>query len=166
MEEFCMSDKSIDEIREETWYISLREEGQYIFELIYKYHQYFSKKDKKFRHISRTTRILILFLSMISTIVLGLKTLMTQEHQIVLGLIISALITFTTAVSSYFNFEEYWMRNIAIHIDLNILRDNFIFEAKMGKLNNEGMVEKYRKSLEELQKRNIEYWQRSLKKIG
>lgn len=161
-----MGDKSIEEFRRESWYVDLCDEGQYLFELVFKYHRYFSKKDKKFRCISRTIRLLILFFTMVNTIVLGMKTVLTQEHQIILGLIISAVITFATAVSSYFNFEEYWMRNIAIHIDLNILRDNFIFDAKIGKLNDGEVMEGYRKTLEDMQKRNIEYWQRSLKKIG
>lgn len=161
-----MENKSIDEIRNETWNINLSEEGQYIFYLIHKYHQYFSKQDKKFRRIARIMRLTILFLTMANTIILGLKTVLTQELQIVLGLVISAIITFGSAVSSYFNIEEYWMRNITTHIDLNVLRDNFVFDAKSGELDDKKKLDKYRDELEEIQKRNIKYWQRALKKIG
>lgn len=156
----------MEDIEKEKWYTDLCEEGQYIFELIFKYHKYFSKQDKKYRYISRTLRLLILMLTMANTIVLGLKTVIQVDRQIVIGLIVSALITFVTAISSYFNFEEYWMRNITIHIELNVLRDNFIYEAKAGGLNNKEILEKYREALETLQKKNIEYWHRSLKKIG
>jgi len=161
-----MDNKSIDNFKEEQWYIKLCEEGRFLFDSIYKYHAYFSSQDKKYRNIVRFLRVFILLLSMANTIVLGLKTIIDADCQIVVGLVISALITFVTAILSYFNFEEYWMRNITIHIDLNILRDNFLFEAKAGKLNNSQELEKYKKALEELQKRNTEYWQRSLKKLG
>lgn len=161
-----MSDKVTEDFREDSWYKELCEEGQYIYLLIHKYHQYFSKQDKKYRRIVRAFRILVLLFSMINTIVLGMKTIISADGQIVTGLVLSALITFISAVSSYFNFEEYWMRNITIHIDLNILRDNFIFDAKIGRLVGKDELEKYRKTLEELQKKNIEYWKKSLKNIG
>lgn len=161
-----MCDNITEDFRADSWYKELCEEGQYIYSLIHKYHQYFSKQDKKYRRIVRTFRILVLLFSMINTIVLGMKTIISADGQIVTGLVLSALITFISAVSSYFNFEEYWMRNITIHIDLNILRDNFIFDAKIGKLADREEIEKYRKNLEEIQKKNIEYWKKSLKNIG
>ena len=161
-----MSDKFIENFKEDSWYKELCEEGQYIYVLIDKYHQYFSKQDKKYRRIVRTFRLLVLLFSMINTVVLGMKTIISVDGQIVTGLVLSALITFISAVSSYFNFEEYWMRNITIHIDLNILRDNFIFDAKIGRLSEKDEIEKYRKDLEDIQKKNIEYWKKSLKNIG
>lgn len=161
-----MSDKFIENFKEDSWYKELCEEGQYIYVLIDKYHQYFSKQDKKYRRIVRTFRLLVLLFSMINTVVLGMKTIISVNGQIVTGLVLSALITFISAVSSYFNFEEYWMRNITIHIDLNILRDNFIFDAKIGRLSEKDEIEKYRKDLEDIQKKNIEYWKKSLKNIG
>ncbi len=161
-----MSDKIIENYKEDCWYKELCEEGQYIYTLIDKYHQYFSKQDRKYRCIVRTIRLLVLLFSMINTVVLGMKTIISVDNQIVTGLILSALITFVSAVSSYFNFEEYWMRNITIHIDLNILRDNFIFDAKSGRFSQIKEIEKYRKNLEEIQKKNIKYWKKSLKNIG
>ena len=166
MGENHMSDKLTEDFREDSWYKELCEEGKYIYLLIHKYHKYFSKQDKKYRCIVRAFRILVLLFSMINTIVLGMKTIISADGQVVTGLVLSALITFISAVSSYFNFEEYWMRNITIHIDLNILRDNFIFDAKIGRLVEKEELEKYRKTLEELQKKNIEYWKKSLKNIG
>lgn len=160
-----MSDENTYGLKKEKWYEDLCEDGQYIFELIYKYHQYFKKQDKKYRRIVRGFQLLILFFSMTNTIVLGLKTIILVDWQIVLGLIMSAMITFITAISSYFNFEEYWMRNITIHIELNILRDNFVFEAKAGKLTDKNEIEKYRKALEDIQKKNIKYWQRTIAKM-
>ncbi len=161
-----MSDKLTENFKEDIWYKELCEEGKYIYDLLHKYHQYFSKQDKKYRRVVRVFRLLVLLFSMINTVVLGMKTIISADGQIVIGLVLSALITFISAVSSYFNFEEYWMRNITIHIDLNILRDNFIFDAKIGRLDRKEELEKYRKNLEDLQKKNIKYWKKSLKNIG
>jgi hypothetical protein len=146
------------------WYANLKNEGQYVFDLISKYHKYFSAQDKKYRFIVRTVKVIILIFAMLSTVVLGLKTIISTDAQIVIGLILSALITFITAVSSYFNFEEYWMRNITIHIKLNVLRDNFIFEAEAGKLDNT-RTDYYRIELDKIQHENIRYWEKSIKKI-
>lgn len=74
----------------------------------------------------------------------------------------SSLITFLTAVLSYFNFEEYWMRNIAIHIELNIIRDNFKFDVEAEKL-DDAKIEHYRKILENIQLNNIRYWKKATK---
>lgn len=160
-----MNNKSIDQIRKETWYVNLSEEGKYIFDLIHKYHQYFSDQDKKYKYIARAIKLLILFFTMVNTIVLGLKSVIAPEYQIVSGLVISALVTFVTAISSCWNFEGYWMRNVTIHIDLNIMRDNFVFEAMSGKLEDPEELERYRKLLEDIQKSNIEYWHQALKKV-
>lgn len=161
-----MSGKTMEEIKREGWFLDLNEEKQYIFELIFKYHKYFSGQDKKYRYIVKALRLLVLVLTSVNTIILGVKNYISVDKQILFGLILSACITFFTAVMSYFNYEEYWMRNIAIHIDLNVLRDNFIYDAKAGKLKQEGTADKYREELENLQKRNIDYWQRALKRIG
>ncbi len=148
----------------EQCYLNLKNEGKYIFDLINKYHNYFSQQDKKYRRIVRVLKILILSLAMISTIVLGLKTVIEINMQVFIGLILSSLITFITALSSYFNFEEYWMRNIAIHIKLNILRDNFVFDAEAGRL-EDTRIELYRKELDNIQYGNICYWEKAIKKL-
>ncbi len=161
-----MGSRFTEGFKEESWYKELCEEGQYICDLIHKYHKYFSRQDKKYRHIVRVFHILVLLFSMINTIVLGMKTIISADIQIVAGLILSALVTFVSAIMSYFNFEEYWMRNITTHIDLNILRDRFIFDAKSGRFDDRKKIQQYKDALEELQKKNIKYWKKSLKKIG
>ena len=80
-----------------------------------------------------------------------------DETRISIGLVISALITFLSAIYSYFHFEEYWMRNISIHIELNILRDEFIFDAETNKLEEKRLIY-YLNKLNELQQSNINYW--------
>lgn len=146
------------------WYIDLEYKAKYVFDLINKYHNYFSLQDKKFKKIVRFLKVLILFFSMASTIILGLKTIIEINWQVVLGLILSTFITFTTAISSYFNFEEYWMRNISIHINLNILRDYFIFDAKSGVL-DEKRLKHYIEELEKIQNNNIHYWEKAIKRV-
>ena len=99
-----------------------------------------------------------------NTVILGLKDIINIDLQIVLGVILSALITFFTAITTYFNLESYWMRNIQIHIKLNILRDNFLYDASLGDINNT-KIDEYKNALENLQKDNIKYWNKALNKI-
>lgn len=148
----------------ERWYESLHDSGQYIADLICKYHKYFSNQDKKYRKIVRISKVVLFTLAMISTIVLGIKTTTRVDVQIVIGLVLSALITFVSALSTYFNFEEYWMKNISIHIKLNILRDEFILEAIRGEI-DDTRVEYYMKELNDIQNKNICYWEKAIKSI-
>lgn len=148
----------------EEWYVNLSGEGKYVADLIHKYHRYFSEQDKKYRVVVRTFKVTLLVLAMISTIVLGLKTVIEVDYQVVTGLVLSALITFITAISSYFNFEEYWMRNISIHIQLNIIRDSFILEAESKKIDDK-RITYYMCELTNIQKENINYWEKAIKKI-
>lgn len=148
----------------EGWYIQLLDNQKFIYDLIYKYHNYFSKKDTKYRRIVRAFKFVILSLSMISTIVLGLSTIICKDIQVVVGLIVSALITFITSITTYFNFEEYWMRNITVHIELNLLRDNFIYDAKSNSLGDE-RIRMYRERLDSIQNKNLSYWNRSIEKL-
>lgn len=150
--------------KKEEWYSDLSREGKYVADLIHKYHRYFSGQDKKYRIIVRTLKIILLVLAMISTIVLGLNTVINANFQIVAGLILSALITFITAISSYFNFEKYWMRNIAIHIQLNIIRDNFILDVEGEGIDDERITH-YMDKLTCIQKENISYWEKVIKNI-
>ncbi len=141
----------------EQWYSNLDDQKKYVADLIHKNHRYFSNHDRKFRRIVYALKLTILFLSMLSTVILGIKTCISDEARISIGLVISALIAFFTTIYSYFHFEGYWMRNISIHIELNILRDEFIFEANANKLDEE-RLSYYLKRLKELQQCNIDYW--------
>lgn len=143
--------------KNEHWYYDLDDQGKYVADLIHKYHRYFSNHDKKFKRIVYILKLIILFLSMLNTIILGIKMCFSDEVRISIGLVISALISFLTAIYSYFHFEEYWMRNISIHIGLNALRDEFVFEAEANKLDDE-RLDCYLKKLKELQQSNIDYW--------
>ena len=143
---------------------SMTQEGQYIYDLIIRYHSYFSKKDRKYRIIVRAIKTSILICSMGSTVVLGLKEIIASQAQITAGLIISSMLSLLTAISAYFNFEEYWMRNITIHIQLNVLRDNYVYDAKAGILTTD-KIDNYRKELEKIQTENITYWKKAIKRI-
>lgn len=155
----------MEHYKEQNWYnANLQEEGRYVADLIIKYHNYFKKKDKKYRKIVQIVKISILFLAMISTIILGLKNVLNENYQINTGLVLSATITFLTALSSFFNFEKYWMRNISIHIELNILRDNFIYEAEAKKV-DDTKLQYYRAALDNIQNKNVTYWEEAIKKL-
>jgi len=132
----------------------LSNESKYVYELIKKYHNYFSRQDKKYGNYVKILKIITLSLAMSSTIVLGLRTVIDINLQVSIGLVLSSIITFITAIASYFNLEKYWMRNIAIHIELNLLRDNYIYDAEAGKL-DDFRTEYYRNELDKIQKRNM-----------
>ncbi len=159
-----MSTSEIEKWTSQKTYKNLSDEAKRVFSLINKYHSYFSTQDRKYKVIVRIVKVTILSLSMLSTIVLGLKTIIQIDLQVVIGLILSALITFTSAILSYFNFEEYWMRNISVHIELNILRDTFILDVEANKI-DETRIKFYRDQLDDIQKNNIKYWEKIIKKL-
>jgi len=149
---------------QEEWYTSLSDEGKYVVDLIFKYHNYFRRKDKRHKNFVIFTKIIVLFLAMCNTIVLGTKYFSASDFNISLGLILSAVITFLTAMSTFFNFEQYWMRNILMHIELNKLRDKFIYEAKAKKISGE-CLDFYINKLGDIQDENIKYWENSMLKL-
>ena len=149
--------------REEAWYPSLSSKAKCIADLIYKSHDYFSKKDARYRRIVQVCKIIVLILAMASTIIFGLKTIIDEDIQVIVGLIVSALITFVTALSSYFNYEVYWIRNIKTHIKLNMLRDRFRLDAEGEALDDE-KLEYYMNELQDIQKENLIYWERNINK--
>jgi hypothetical protein len=148
----------------ESWYRELTDDAKNVIHLILKYHEYFKKQDVKYRRIVHILKICVLILAMISTLVLGLKSITNINFKLDVGLCISATITLLTAVSSYFNFEKYWMRNITIHIKLNTLRDNFIFEAEADRIDGD-RTQYYMTILDEIQNANIRYWENAIQKM-
>ena len=158
-----MSLSSNEAWKEEQWYVTQSDSGKYLADIIHKYHSYFSKQDKKYRRIVRTLKLTVLVVALISTVLLGIRTIHT-DAQVTIGIITSAVITLVTAISSYFNFEEYWMRNINIHIRLNLIRDNFILDAETGPL-SEDRINHYMEKLNIIQESNIKYWKKAIKKV-
>ena len=149
--------------KNEKWYAKQFESGKYLADTIHKYHSYFSKQDKKYRRIVRILRITVLVVALINTVLLGIRSI-NADAQVTIGIISSAVITLVTAISSYFNFEEYWMRNINIHIQLNLMRDNFILDAEIGPL-GEDRINCYMEKLNKIQEGNIKYWEKAIKKV-
>lgn len=150
--------------RKEDWYINLTAQEQQLADLIYKNHDYYSKQDKHYRKWVRVIKFIILLITLANTIILGVKGILEQEVQVNVGLILSAIISFITALFTYFNLEEYWMRNISIHIKYNILRDEFMLKAKAGAIDQDS-IDGFVKTLKSIQEENIEYWQKASKKI-
>jgi hypothetical protein len=146
------------------WYSKLSNEGKYVADLILKYHEYFSRKDKKYKYVVQIVKIIVLLLAMASTIVLGLTNTIEENLQINLGLVLSASITFFTAFSAFLNIERYWMRNITIHIELNKLRDMFIYEASENILKKD-RLDYFMNTLDTLQSNNIKYWSKAIKNL-
>lgn len=146
------------------WYEALTAEQKGIASDIYRNHKKYSKKDAKYRWFVRISKLIISALALSATIVLGLRTEESaQDEQVLAGFIISAVVSFVSGVVSYFKFEEYWMRNVKLHIRLNILRDNFRLDALAGRLDNK-REKYYRDELERINKDNIDYWDGAEKK--
>lgn len=146
------------------WYSRLTNEGKYVADLILKYHAYFSKRDKKYKYIVQIIKIIVLLLAMSSTIILGLTNTIDENLQINIGLVLSASITFFTAFSAFLNVERYWMRNITIHIELNKVRDMFIYEASEGILKKD-RLDFFMNTLDTMQSNNIKYWSKAIKNL-
>ncbi len=148
----------------EEWFENQSKQGKYIAEQIVKHHDYFSSKDSRLKYQVQILKILVLVLALCSTIVLGLTGCIDENSQINIGLVLSAVITFVTAITSFLNSEKYWMRNISIHIELNKLRDLFVFEATRDVIDEE-RLEFYMDSLKNMQDSNIKYWKRAIKNL-
>lgn len=112
----------------------------------------------------RVLKIIVLLLSLCSTIILGLKNVLNETSQVNIGLLLSAIISFTTGVSAYFNFEKNWIRNIKTHISFNILRDYFVFEMKTTESLKDERLKYYMNELQKIQGENIIYWQKAIEK--
>lgn len=158
-------DQKFDSIYDyEKWDRDLNNEEKYVYSLIMKGHNYYRKQDVRYKWIVRVLKVVVLLFSLASTIVLGLKGIFTETCQVNIGLILSAIISFATGISAYFNFEKYWMRNIKCHIRYNIIRDSFVFDIKKSDRLEDDKLEFYKQKLENIQNDNIRYWQNAIDK--
>ena len=81
-------------------YNKLEKSIQQIYLQIIKAHDFYSSKDKSYKWRVRIIKFSVLFISMVSTIILGLKSVMDSNAQVNIGLILSSSITFLTALSA------------------------------------------------------------------
>lgn len=131
---------------------------------IIKAHDFYSKKDRYYRRLVRAFKVIVLLLALVNTIILGLGSVICYDIQIIIGVVASAFISFFTAISAYFNFESYWMRNIQIHVRLNILRDDFEYYLQSKSLDDK-KIERFRKDLKQIQESNITYWEKAMRGV-
>ena len=138
--------------------LSLR--AQHMYELILKQHDAYEKKDNKYKKLVWGIQGVTFFISMLNTVILGLKGVIAGNGTVVAGLILSAMVAFLTGILSYFNLEAYWKRNVVKHIMLNMLRDKFEDDAEAGKLDDD-LLNEYQKKLERIAKSNMDYWEQT-----
>ncbi len=131
--------------------------------LILRRHDYYSKQDKKYKAVVSCLKVIIAALSLVNTIVLGIRVALPADIQLSIGLVISAVSTFVAGLLAYYNLEKYWIRNVTNHIKLNIMRDSYRCDKADNRLNEE-RINDYRKLLEEIETDNIKYWNRVVKK--
>lgn len=143
----------------ERWYSELTEEQQELYNEIVASHDYFSKKDTQYRHRVTALKTLAFALAGANTVVLGLRS-WDVDLQANIGLVLSSLVTFISAVLAYFNLEEYWIRNVRVHIQLNMLRDDYKLDAMAHKLDTDRTTW-YRDQMRFIQQSNIRYWDKA-----
>lgn len=146
--------------KEESWYQNLSSGGKYVADQIFENHEKYSKNDRTYRRLVRILKVIILFLAMCGTIVLGLKGTFKSDIPVIIGLCVSSLVTFLTAISSFFNLETYWIRNVRIHIQFNVLRDSFVYEAHCNYLTQD-KIDYYNKEILNIEKADGLYWERN-----
>lgn len=140
----------------------LNEKEQNVYDLIIKGHDYYKRQDEKYKLIVIVSKIVVLLLSVTSTIVFGWKGCITETIKINIGLVIVAIISLITALSAFFNFDKYWMRNIKCHIRFNIMRDSFIYETTKSESLSDERIDYYFNQMKEIQENNIIYWQKAI----
>lgn len=93
----------------------------------------FIRRRKKMFTVVRLFKYPLIILTSVSTIVLGLELgndcLIVQKN---IALVVGTIVTALTTLMTFWNVEEYWLRNKIIEIQLIKLQDNFQFEKKMG----------------------------------
>jgi len=155
----------MESVKEQSWYKPLSEEKKDVLDRILRNHDKFKQREKKYKLITYCVKIAILSLAMCSTIILGIRGHIADDFRINAGLVLSAVITFLTAIFSHFNYEKFWMRNIKAHIRHNMLRDTFINKAKANKL-DEQQLEIYSDALNKIEENNIQYWEEVTRKLS
>jgi hypothetical protein len=149
--------------KENNWYKSLSEQGKYVADKIFDYYDYYRIKDNKFRNFVYIFRISIFFFAMLNTINLGIN-IISGELQINIGLILSAVITFLTTMATFFNFDQYWMNNKIMFIELCKIKNNFIFEVNSNQMDEEN-CKKYIDKLNKINDKNKKYWKISILRL-
>ena len=93
----------------------------------------FEKRRSKMFNVVRGFKYPLVFLTAISTIVLGLELgeefVVKQKN---LALIIGAIVTGLTTLMTFWNVEEYWIKNKVIELQLKSLQNRFQFEKTAG----------------------------------
>ncbi|MBN8680461.1 MAG: SLATT domain-containing protein [Chitinophagales bacterium] len=93
----------------------------------------FTSRRRRMFNVVRRFKYPLVFLTAISTIVLGLELgsawVVIQKN---IALIIGALITGLTTLMTFWNVEEYWIKTKVIELQLISLQNKFQFEKSLG----------------------------------
>lgn len=123
--------------------------------------QYFSWQRKRMFVLVRRYKYSVIILTALSTIVLGLQLeldfVTIQKNT---ALVISAIVTALTTLMTFWNVEEYWIRNKVIEQQLKDLKFRFEFEKTNG-LTNERLRE-LSNEYQNITKQQQSYWKGAL----
>lgn len=121
----------------------------------------FTNRRRKMFNVVRMFKYPLVGLTAISTIVLGLdlgpEWVIKQKNT---ALIIGSIITGLTTLMTFWNVEEYWIKNKVIELQLLSLNNKFQFEKKMGL--NEVRIKEYFQQYQNIVGQQEELWKTTL----
>lgn len=121
----------------------------------------FEKRRRKMFNVVRGFKYPLVLLTAISTIVLGLELgpdfVVKQKN---LALIIGAVVTGLTTLMTFWNVEEYWIKNKVIELQLKSLQNKFQFEKTAGL--SEERVKNFFKQYQVILGQQEELWKATL----
>ncbi|GGF24431.1 SLATT domain-containing protein [Flavobacterium limi] len=121
----------------------------------------FTKRRSRMFNVVRMFKYPLVGLTAISTIVLGLdlgKEWITNQKNI--ALIIGAITTGLTTLMTFWNVEEYWIKNKVIELQLLSLQNKFQFEKKVGL--NEIRIKEFFRQYQNIIGQQEELWKTTL----
>lgn len=123
----------------------------------------FSRRRSKMFKVVRGFKYPLVILTAFSTIVLGLE-LETSDDAIMqknIALVIGAIITALTTLMTFWNVEEYWIKNKVIELQLVSLKNEFQFESTLKQL-DENQIKEYFKKYQTIIGQQEELWKATL----
>ena len=146
---------------------SVKTQRKFLLQLLNTKISQLEPKTDRIKKIHYGVRIAVMFLSAISTVVLGLKINGVDgwsDTSANLALVMTALVTFLSGLAIFWDTENYWIRNKIMLNKLKELRYEYVFHLEgKEKLEPSEMKSFLNKFLSAL---GDEYWEKFLKNIN
>lgn len=137
----------------------------FLFDKILYYHDKVSRRNRNLKFFSNFLKISVFILAAGTTVILGIDIKGFEIIAKNIAIIFGACITLFSAILGYLNIERFWMRNITNHLNINKLRDNFIFQFNSKSGLNEEKINGIFDELNSISHMNIKYWEEILSEV-